>query len=151
MQKRPEAKDSASQLPFLIATKTHDPKPFAGSITHKPQHCRVPFRANDGSNLWLALGFLVGVSHQVSGIFLTETLSRLWALDHIDNDIEGVLFFPTINAHAEPAAQLFGQLSEILDTPIKYKICDEFFRVDSLVIPQQGSGIGPVLAPSVQD
>jgi hypothetical protein len=148
LQKRPEAKDSASQLPFLIATKTHDPKPFAGSITHKPQHCRVPFprerRIKPPAGTWLFGGrFAPSFGH-----FLTETLSRLWALDHIDIDIEGVLFFPTINAHAEPAAQLFGQLSEILDTPIRYKICDEFFRVDSLVIPQQGIGIGRLMVSS---
>jgi FkbM family methyltransferase len=82
------------------------------------------------------------------GHFLSETLSRLWALDHIDEPIEGVLFFPTYNDHEEPAAKLFSQLGEIMDPPINYKICDEFYRVDKLIIPPQGSGVGRLLVSS---
>jgi len=82
------------------------------------------------------------------GHFLCETLSRLWALDHIDEPIEGVLFFPVYNEHEESAAQLFGQLAEIMDPAINYKICDEFYRVDKLIIPPQGSGVGRLLLSS---
>ncbi len=87
------------------------------------------------------------------GHFLTETLSRLWALDHIDQPIEGVLFFPTQNDCQESAAKMFAQLSEILDVPIKYKICDEFYRVDRLIIPPQASGLGrlSLSSPDLRD
>lgn len=60
------------------------------------------------------------------GHFLSETLARIWALDHIDEPIEGVLFFSSNHNHPETAPKYFDQLSEILDTPIKYKIADEF-------------------------
>ena len=76
------------------------------------------------------------------GHFLTETLARLWALDYIDEKIDGVLFFPVYNDHEESAASLFGQLAEIMDPPVDYKICDEFYRVEKLIVPPQGSGIG---------
>lgn len=87
------------------------------------------------------------------GHFLTETLSRLWALDHIDQPIEGVLFFSTQNDCQESAAKMFAQLSEILDIPIKYKICDEFYRVDQLIIPPQASGLGRLVlsSPDLRD
>jgi len=82
------------------------------------------------------------------GHFLTESISRIWALDHIDQPIEGVLFFPTYNDYKEDADKLFAQLSEILDTPINYKIVDQFYRVDKLIIPPQGNGTGRLMASS---
>lgn len=87
------------------------------------------------------------------GHFLIESLSRLWALDHIDEPIEGVIFFPTYNDSEEVAEKYFGNLSQILDTPIPYKICDEFTRVDKLIIPPQGSGVGRLLtsAPEMRE
>lgn len=82
------------------------------------------------------------------GHFLSETLARIWALDHIDEPIEGVLFFSSNHNHPETAPKYFDQLSEILDTPIKYKIADEFYQVDKLIVPPQGSGIGRLTASS---
>jgi FkbM family methyltransferase len=87
------------------------------------------------------------------GHFLIESLSRLWALDHINEPIEGVIFFPTYNDREEDAEKYFKNLSKILDKPIKYKICDEFYRVDKLIIPPQGAGVGRLLpsAPEMRD
>jgi FkbM family methyltransferase len=87
------------------------------------------------------------------GHFLIESLSRIWALDHINEPIEGVIFFPTYNDREEDAEQYFENLSKILDKPIKYKICDEFYRVDKLIIPPQGAGVGRLLpsAPEMRD
>lgn len=82
------------------------------------------------------------------GHFLSETLARLWALDHIDQPIDGVLFFPAYNDFEPVAAERFAQLSEIIDIPINYKICDAFYRVDRLIVPPQGSGIGRLTASS---
>ncbi len=75
------------------------------------------------------------------GHFLSETLSRLWALDHLDRPIEGVLFFSDIRNPEEKAKAWFGGLQDILDLEINYKFCDSFFQVDKLIIPPQGNGI----------
>jgi capsular polysaccharide biosynthesis protein len=87
------------------------------------------------------------------GHFLTESISRLWALDHVDENVEGVLFFPTYNDHKEAASKYFGQMSEILDRDINFKICDEFYRVDKLIVPPQACGLGrlQVSSPEMRD
>jgi hypothetical protein len=59
-----------------------------------------------------------------------------------------VLFFSSNHNHPETAPKYFDQLSEILDTPIKYKIADEFYQVDKLIVPPQGSGIRRLTASS---
>lgn len=82
------------------------------------------------------------------GHFLSETLARLWALDHLQEPIEGVLFFPAYNDHEAVAAKLFAQLNEILDIEVPYKICDQFYRVDRLIVPPQGNGVGRLMASS---
>ncbi|MEP5762134.1 MAG: FkbM family methyltransferase [Litoreibacter sp.] len=94
-----------------------------------------------------------GRFHPHFGHFLSETMARLWALDHIDREIKGVLFFPTYNDHEKDAAMLFSQLSEIMDVSINYKICDEFYRVDELIIPSQGNGLGRLIlsSPEMRD
>lgn len=82
------------------------------------------------------------------GHFLSETLSRLWALDYIDVPVKGVLFFPAHNDFVDPASNMFSQLASIMDAPVNYKICDEFYRVDQLIVPPQGSGIGRLMVSS---
>lgn len=75
------------------------------------------------------------------GHFLVETLSRVWALDHIDEKIEGVLFFPIYSNHVERAPKDFDKIFSILDIDFNWKIVDQFYQVDRLIIPPQGSGI----------
>ncbi|MDE9451613.1 FkbM family methyltransferase [Aliiroseovarius sp. Z3] len=89
-----------------------------------------------------------GRYHPHFGHFLMETLARLWALDYIDEPIEGMLFFPAYNGLEASAAKIFAQLSEVLDIPVNYKLCDAFYRVDRLIVPPQGSGIGRLTASS---
>lgn len=82
------------------------------------------------------------------GHFLTESISRLWALDHLTQKIEGVLYFPTYNNFAETAPHSFEQLSTILDVPFNWKICDQFYRVDKLIVPAQGTGASRLMLSS---
>lgn len=82
-----------------------------------------------------------GVYNPQFGHFFSETLARVWALDHIDEKIEGVLFFPVYNAYRDTAEASFGDLFSIVDTRFKWKIVDQFYQVDKLIIPPQGSGI----------
>lgn len=82
------------------------------------------------------------------GHFLMETLSRLWALDHLGRPIDGVLFFPAFRDFEAPSSHLFSELSTILDISVPYKIVDEFYKVDHLIVPPQGSGIGQLMLSS---
>jgi hypothetical protein len=82
-----------------------------------------------------------GVYNPQFGHFFSETLARVWALDHLDEEIEGVLFFPVYNTYQDTAKTSFGDLFSILDAPFNWKIVDQFYQVDRLIIPPQGSGI----------
>jgi FkbM family methyltransferase len=82
------------------------------------------------------------------GHFLIESLARVWALDHIDEKIEGVLFFPVYDDHVETAPKLFDSMSSILDIDLNWKIVDDYYRVDRLIVPPQGSGIKNDLSSS---
>jgi hypothetical protein len=82
-----------------------------------------------------------GVYNPQFGHFFSETMARVWALDHVDEDIQGVLFFPVYNTYPDTVEKSFDDLFSIVDERFNWKIVDDFYRVDKLIIPPQGSGI----------
>ncbi|MEO0487453.1 MAG: FkbM family methyltransferase [Pseudomonadota bacterium] len=82
-----------------------------------------------------------GRYHPHFGHFLTETLSRLWALDHLDQPVKGVVFFPVYTLPADEVANSFKSFAEILDAPFDVKLLDGFHRVEELVVAPQGNGL----------
>ena len=82
-----------------------------------------------------------GVYNPQFGHFFSETMARVWALDHIDEKIEGVLFFPAYTTYQDMVESSFDDLFSIFDTRFNWKIVDQFYQVDKLIIPPQGSGI----------
>lgn len=76
------------------------------------------------------------------GHFLCESLSRLWALDHLDRPVDSILLLPR-RAGSDRTLQgfhraVFGQLS----LPVPVRIVDEPLAVEELAVPEQGFGIG---------
>ncbi|GHE98855.1 hypothetical protein GCM10016455_19540 [Aliiroseovarius zhejiangensis] len=124
-----------NQVPEAICWLTHQ-KP-ATTLRSHPRRNRI--RTLEGT--WL----FGGCFNPAFGHFLTETIARLWALDHISQPLDGVLFLPNYNDHENNAAEMFSNLSKVLDVDIKFKICDAFYRVDKLVIPPQGNGLGRLM------
>ena len=120
-----------SWISHRMAATQPRPYPREGKIKHLP-------------GTWL----FGGRFHPHFGHFLCETLARLWALDFVEQPLDGVIFFPMNNDDAERAEAWFQRLSEILNVTVNYKICDQFYRVDRLIIPPQGSGIGRLMGSS---
>lgn len=80
------------------------------------------------------------------GHFLVETTARLWALDHVDDAVDGVVFLPaTVRLPANPKRRvrrarhhlydLFNNLPDpmLATTPIRF---------EELIVPPQGGGAG---------
>lgn len=82
-----------------------------------------------------------GVGRVHFGHFLVESISRLWALDHLDTPVDSVLFSPM---HGRSPDAMFGKaLVELVtvfcgDVPVT-PICTPT-RVEKLAVPSQGVG-----------
>jgi hypothetical protein len=85
------------------------------------------------------------------GHFLTESLGRLWALDAVGGQVDGLIFVPKRDAADDDGAgagmqayhRLFLDLAKV-DVPIR--VLTRPTRVDLLEVPGQGFGIGPMAA-----
>lgn len=85
-----------------------------------------------------------GVRMEHFGHFIMESLGRLWALDR--ETVDGILFIPEsgFGQPAELAAwqrQFLGLLG--IDLPVR--LVTEPTRVQALLVPGQGFGIGPLI------
>ncbi len=87
-----------------------------------------------------------GVLWKHFGHFLVESSSRLWALDHLSEDIDGILFIPKrarnggeVAAHQSDFLKLMG-----FDKPVIS--LDAPTRVERLVVPGQGFGLGSLIS-----
>lgn len=87
-----------------------------------------------------------GRFHPHFGHFLCETLSRLWALDHLQEPIDGIIFFATNASDLDVADSWFGNLKQILHFDDDVRLCNAFHRVDRLIVPPQGAGIGRLMS-----
>lgn len=88
-----------------------------------------------------------GVFYSHFGHFLCETLARLWALDHV-GPVDGVVFYPKKqmrwpNRLIRPYRPFFEALG-LESLPVIAPNLPQ--RVDELVIPMQGFGIGEMAA-----
>lgn len=104
---------------------TTPPKmPADGMITDLP-----------GRHLW------GGVARLHFGHFLTETITRLWALDHLKTPVESVIFQPVYHRDVKTflGRELKG-LAELLCGDVPLKVYDTPQRVEELHVPSQGLG-----------
>ncbi len=84
-----------------------------------------------------------GVLWRHFGHFIVESTGRLWGLDAVDGPVDGVLFMPK---SPKNGTELAGFQSDFLTqagaTP---KVLIEPTRVDELLVPGQGLGIGRIV------
>jgi hypothetical protein len=116
-------------------------------LTLPPKRLRMTVPKIEGR--WLWAGPLFGHF----GHFLTESTSRLWALNVFRRNLDGVLFMqkrpngdPNLRPFQRALLDLFG-----VDVPVR--IVDEHIRVDRLIVPGQGFGLGLISAgtPEMRD
>lgn len=84
------------------------------------------------------------------GHFMTESVGRLWALDAVKGQVDGLVFVSKREGQEEDAVvdlrgfhQLFFELAQV-DVPIR--ILTRPTQVEMLEVPGQGFGIGPMAA-----
>lgn len=80
------------------------------------------------------------------GHFLAESTARLWALEHLDEPVNGVLFIPRrpdAENELKPFHKTFFDLMG-LDVPVRQATYP--IRVEELVVPGQGFGLGEISA-----
>ena len=84
------------------------------------------------------------------GHFIFESLSRLWALDHLSGAFDAIVFRDTHRAHENQRSidpdSMQGKLLALLgiDTPVL--ILSEPTSFDALYVPRQGCGMGALAA-----
>ena len=78
--------------------------------------------------------------------FVTESVTRLWALDHIDRaGLDGILFIPKKPGISDPLARWHRDFLALLghdDLPIREALVP--CRPDTLIVPGQGFGLGEI-------
>ncbi len=108
-------------------------------ITVKPE---LPSNSKTLKGRWLWGGVLW--AH--FGHFLVESTARLWALAHLGQPIDGILFIPKRPA-ADGALRGFQrEFFEHYASGAAVKVAQTALQVEELIVPGQGFGIGPIIS-----
>ncbi len=74
------------------------------------------------------------------GHFLLESTARLWALDELAEDIDGIIFTPFRNGGVGQAQKRYGPFLDILSGSKPLRIVREPTQVENIVVPDPGFG-----------
>jgi len=91
-----------------------------------------------------------GVLMEHFGHFLTESLSRLWALDALEGPLDGLLFVPEKGFGTE-MTEIKGyqrRVLELLGIDLPVHLLTRATRVERLEVPGPGFSIGPMIGGS---
>lgn len=80
------------------------------------------------------------------GHFLVESSSRLWALPQVEEDIKGILFIPKRPAVGKEVRGYHREYLSLFGSDLPIKVLTKPTRVDELVVPGQGFGLGKITA-----
>lgn len=105
-------------------------------LTTSPPMPDAPFETRKGTWLW------GGVLWMHFGHFLVESMSRLWALEHLNDKIDGILFIPKRPRNGDEVAGFQRQLLEALGTSAPIACAPAPERIERLIVPGQGFGLG---------
>lgn len=79
------------------------------------------------------------------GHFLVESTARLWALDHLDEPIEGILFAPKRPRNGSEVHAFQHEFVKLMGTDVPVVCLDAPTRVERLIVPGQGLGLGSMI------
>lgn len=91
-----------------------------------------------GRHLW------GGLYYGHFGHFMTETISRLWALPL--HDVDSVIFCPKHETLRGQFSNYQAEFWSLLDTKAEVMVARRPMLVEELVVPGQGFGLGPISA-----
>lgn len=80
------------------------------------------------------------------GHFLVESTSRLWALDHLDEPVDGIIFMPKRPRVGDALRSFQTDFVSLIAGDLPIRITTSPTRVQSLTVPGQGFGLGQITA-----
>ncbi len=86
---------------------------------------------------WVFMGPLFGHF----GHFMVETISRIWAIDQVRDQIDGAIFVPKYQHHAQRNLKIYAPLLEALGVTTETVNLEHPTRVERLYVPAQGFGL----------
>ncbi|MDE4134921.1 glycosyltransferase 61 family protein [Phaeobacter sp. QD34_3] len=78
------------------------------------------------------------------GHFLVESSSRLWALAHLDQPVDGILFIPKRPSVGDETHGYQHEFIDLFAPGLPIRVVAEPSRVEELVVPGQGFGLGQI-------
>ena len=79
------------------------------------------------------------------GHFLVESTARLWALDALDEPIEGILFAPKRPRNGGEVHAFQHEFVKLMGSDVPVVCLDAPTRVERLIVPGQGFGLGTMI------
>ncbi|MDU9005145.1 glycosyltransferase 61 family protein [Sedimentitalea todarodis] len=80
------------------------------------------------------------------GHFLVESTSRLWALEHLDQPVDGVLFIPKRPRAGENLRGFHTGFLDMMAPGLPIRVATAPTQVEELIVPGQGFGLGLITA-----
>ena len=80
------------------------------------------------------------------GHFLVESTARLWALDRLDRPVDGILFIPKRPRVGDRVMGYQTRFAELMAPGLPLRVAAAPTRVEELVVPGQGFGLGAITA-----
>lgn len=109
------------------------------ALTTVPPKPKGELAERKGTWLW------GGVLWMHFGHFLVESTARLWALDTLNGDIDGILFMPKRPRNGADVHDYQRTFVSLMGRDIPVVCADTPNRVERLIVPGQGFGLGPMI------
>ncbi len=109
-----------------------------------------PARPDDNSIAQVSGTYMfAGISYGHFGHFITESLSRIWALDELRDKIDGLVFTPKFQmADNMRPFDVYRELLDGLGVDLPILCPTGPIRIDRLYVPKQGFGLGDLTGGS---
>lgn len=101
----------------------------------KPIEEKLPGRWLWGGVLWAHFGH-----------FLAESTPRLWALDHIKGQLDGILYMPKRPRLEGEVKGFHRAFMDLLGSDLPIQVAHKPTEVEELIVPGQGFGLGAISA-----
>ena len=109
------------------------------ALTVTPERPSGPLKKRRGTWLW------GGVLWMHFGHFLVESTARLWALDNLDEAINGILYIPKRPRNGSEVLDFQRQFVSYMGRDIDVVCLDGPTEVERLIVPGQGFGLGQMI------
>ncbi|HRO14179.1 MAG TPA: glycosyltransferase family 61 protein [Paracoccus sp. (in: a-proteobacteria)] len=91
-----------------------------------------------------------GVFYGHFGHFIVETLSRVWALDHLDAPVDSLILTPKVIGTYDDALARYQAIFDAFNVRIPVRLVSAPVRVEELVVPRQGFGMNDLVGGSAR-